>query len=471
LGTRRDRRRLIRGASAQRRRIGAIATLAVAIFSISSARAGPPYVTDDPEPVEYQHWELYSYSTGTLAGGGSNGGSPAIEFNYGFAENSRIAIVAPMAFNRTPGEFAWGYGDTEISLKHRLVEQDKEGWRPSIGVVPTVELPSGDFRRGLGAGSVRWFLPIWAQKDWGDWELYGGGGLWLDPGPQGRNAWFSGAVLQRKLDDRLTVGAEIYHQSAYEVGARDQTGFNFGAVFDFDEHRHFLLSVGRGVQNVRDTNQFSWFAGILLTGGDEKGVTKSKLPDADWNGFYIGAAAGISPVRSEERLSLTGAPPLSTAHSATDALGGAFAGYNQQIGSLLLGTELDVEYAGELSARGSTPFGVSPRVDAAGAARARLGFSFGRIAPYLAGGIALADYHGSTLAEDSTAARAGWTAGLGFDYRLSDQWSARLEWRRVDLAASTYFSNYIDNTSTRGRLSADMLSMGFAYSFPFQHGE
>jgi hypothetical protein len=21
--------------------------------------AGPPYITDDPEPVEYQHWEVY----------------------------------------------------------------------------------------------------------------------------------------------------------------------------------------------------------------------------------------------------------------------------------------------------------------------------------------------------------------------------------------------------------------------------
>ena len=25
------------------------------------AFAGPPYITDDPEPVEYQHWEVYSH--------------------------------------------------------------------------------------------------------------------------------------------------------------------------------------------------------------------------------------------------------------------------------------------------------------------------------------------------------------------------------------------------------------------------
>ena len=24
-----------------------------------TALAGPPFVTDDPEPVDYQHWEFY----------------------------------------------------------------------------------------------------------------------------------------------------------------------------------------------------------------------------------------------------------------------------------------------------------------------------------------------------------------------------------------------------------------------------
>ena len=29
------------------------------------AVAGPPYVSDDPEPTDYKHWEIYTFSSGT----------------------------------------------------------------------------------------------------------------------------------------------------------------------------------------------------------------------------------------------------------------------------------------------------------------------------------------------------------------------------------------------------------------------
>jgi hypothetical protein len=74
------------------------------LFLVSSpARAGPPFVTDDPEPVDYQHWEYYIYSMGTRASGGTSGVVPALEFDYGIVPNGRLAIVAPMAFDRAVG--------------------------------------------------------------------------------------------------------------------------------------------------------------------------------------------------------------------------------------------------------------------------------------------------------------------------------------------------------------------------------
>jgi hypothetical protein len=35
-------------------------SLAAFLLLSSSALAGPPFVTDDPEPVDYLHWELYT---------------------------------------------------------------------------------------------------------------------------------------------------------------------------------------------------------------------------------------------------------------------------------------------------------------------------------------------------------------------------------------------------------------------------
>jgi hypothetical protein len=37
-----------------------LATLVIVILpALNSSKAGPPFLTDDPEPVEYRHWEVY----------------------------------------------------------------------------------------------------------------------------------------------------------------------------------------------------------------------------------------------------------------------------------------------------------------------------------------------------------------------------------------------------------------------------
>jgi hypothetical protein len=44
------------------------------------------------------------------------------------------------------------------------------------------------------------------------------------------------------------------------------TGFNIGAIYDFDEHHHLLVSIGAGLQNASQTNLFSWYLGYQITG-------------------------------------------------------------------------------------------------------------------------------------------------------------------------------------------------------------
>src|SRR6185437_10432619 len=46
-----------------------------------SAIAGPPYVSDDPEPTDYRHFEIYTFSNGTATRDGTTGAS-GIDFNY-----------------------------------------------------------------------------------------------------------------------------------------------------------------------------------------------------------------------------------------------------------------------------------------------------------------------------------------------------------------------------------------------------
>ncbi len=49
------------------------------------AFAGPPFLTDDPEPVEYHHWEAYLFSTLDKADQNTYIQGPAVEVNTGAA--------------------------------------------------------------------------------------------------------------------------------------------------------------------------------------------------------------------------------------------------------------------------------------------------------------------------------------------------------------------------------------------------
>ena len=253
-----------------------ICAAVMAALAPQPASAGPPFQTDDPEPVPYQHFEFYTFSIGTAIRGDTQGEAPAWEFNYGLVPNGQIHIVAPMVVEGAAGSPAqFGYGDTELGFKYRFIDEDKNGSRPMVGVYPFLELPTGDQSRALGAGYMRAYFPLWIQKSFGDWTTYGGGGYWINHGADtvDRDYWFFGWLLQRKVTKQLTIGAEVFHQTATlafgatnPIFVRPTTGFNIGAVYDFDEHNHLLVSAGAGLQNAPETNLFSWYLGYQITG-------------------------------------------------------------------------------------------------------------------------------------------------------------------------------------------------------------
>ena len=180
---------------------------ALGSFSIA-AQAGPPYRTDDPEPVDYQHWEIYGFSAATGVKGDTSGILPGVEINYGVVPDMQLHLIAPLAFDSSSRSGTkFGYGDTELGVKYRFVQEDDHGWRPMVGIFPLLELPTGNAQRGLGTGHTHGYLPLWLQKSVGDWTTYGGGGYWINPGGGNKNYWFAGWLLQRKITDELTLAA------------------------------------------------------------------------------------------------------------------------------------------------------------------------------------------------------------------------------------------------------------------------
>src|SRR3979409_406258 len=99
--------------------------IAVAMVLLARpALAGPPYVSDDPEPTDYKHFEIYTFSNGT-ATRGDIGGAAGIDFNYGAAPNLQLTATLPAGFDRpASGRTRGGLSNIELAAKYRFLHQD-----------------------------------------------------------------------------------------------------------------------------------------------------------------------------------------------------------------------------------------------------------------------------------------------------------------------------------------------------------
>jgi hypothetical protein len=186
-----------------------VAFLMLTTILATTGFAGPPFLTDDPEPVPFKHWEFYVFSTVDATHKATNGTGPAFEFNVGALPNLQAHLVLPLAFTAPQDEpSAYGLGDMEFGLKYRFIQETDH--RPMVGVFPLLEIPTGDANRGLGNGQPWGKLPLWLQKSWGPWTTYGGGGYAINPAPEQRSYYFGGWLLQRDFGERVTLGGRFF---------------------------------------------------------------------------------------------------------------------------------------------------------------------------------------------------------------------------------------------------------------------
>ncbi|MCJ8142058.1 outer membrane beta-barrel protein [Ancylobacter sp. A5.8] len=208
----------------------------------------------------------------------------------------------------------------------------------------------------------------------------------------------------------------------------------------------------------------------------------SSTPAVDWTGFYLGGVAG-GVVSSLDHNSIAGAVGLvgqsygcvgglCDGKRESYAVGATF-GYNQAYADGgVLGIEADVAYSGldeGLDFAGIVPLSANQRLDATGMARVdtpflgtlrlRAGYAVGRFLPFVTAGVAVTystvELQSLGIVETQTSPgnwtatgaapvsvrgsgwTAGWTAGGGLEYAISERWSAKTEYLYVDLITST----------------------------------
>ena len=227
-------------------------TIALMIGVSRIAHAGPPFITDDPEPTETGHWEIYNYAQGAEAGG-VFAGSGGFDINYGGFEDVQLTAVVPANFE-TGSQARASLGNIELATKYRFLHQQDDSLLPDLAFFPRLFVPTAD--RHFGSGQLGVFLPLWAQKDFGPWSLFGGGGYDINPGPGQRNYWQGGVALSRALSDKLGLGVEVYRQTADASDARPFTVLNLAVTYAMTEHWSLLLSGGPGIENAAENGRY-----------------------------------------------------------------------------------------------------------------------------------------------------------------------------------------------------------------------
>jgi len=226
----------------------------------TTTTAGPPFKTDDPQPVDYLHWEFYIASAQQFMRHESDVTCPHIEINYGMISNVQVHIVAPLGYVRTSEGTHYGYSDTEIGMKYRFIEETE--MVPQIGTFPLIEIPTGNEHEQLGNGTIQAYIPLWIQKSWGKLTTYGGGGFWYNPGLDRKNWMFAGWELQYDFSEIITIGSEIYYQTAETQSSESTAGFNFGGIVNITDRHHILFSLGH---NLSGETVMTGYIGYQLT--------------------------------------------------------------------------------------------------------------------------------------------------------------------------------------------------------------
>ncbi|HEY1603032.1 MAG TPA: TonB-dependent receptor, partial [Pirellulales bacterium] len=207
-------------------------------------------------------------------------------------------------------------------------------------------------------------------------------------------------------------------------------------------------------------------------------------PAFTWTGLYVGGDSGFGWDSAKGTLTdATGAPLSPYDYNVHGPIVGVFAGGNYQFGQFVAGVEGDWQrssltgnnqYYAPLGAAGAFPGGpfyVSTTIKDYESIRGRLGFAYGRFLVFGTGGWAWGDPSndyglvGSAPFVSEGWNAAGWTAGAGLDYALTDNVFGRVEYRYTDLRTSGFVNVATDSADAANKVAISDVRVGIAYKF------
>ncbi len=190
-------------------------------------------------------------------------------------------------------------------------------------------------------------------------------------------------------------------------------------------------------------NRFVWGVAALIAAG---WVTSAQAADLygsrapytvnqplnaySWAGPYLGGNIGYAWGSVDNNPTNPGG-----------LVGGVQGGYNWQSGPVVFGVEGDIQATGADDTFAPWKFS-NPWF---GTVRGRIGYAFSNIMFYGTGGLAFGELRGETFGLSESHTTAGWTAGVGAEFGLAPNWSAKIEYLFVDLSDERFSITGVSN--------------------------
>jgi outer membrane immunogenic protein len=181
-----------------------------------------------------------------------------------------------------------------------------------------------------------------------------------------------------------------------------------------------LLAIGLGTAHAAD----------LPYGSRAPYTVNQPLNAFSWAGPYLGGNLGYNWGTVDHNPT-----------KPSGLLGGVQGGYNWQNGPLVFGAEADLQLNGADDTFAPWKFS-NPWF---GTIRGRVGYAFNNILIYGTGGLAFGSLRVDTLGLSESHTSAGWTAGVGAEFGLAQNWTAKIEYLYVDLVDSQFNITGVQN--------------------------
>jgi hypothetical protein len=238
-----------------------ITALAVICFPLG-ALAGPPILTDDTGTPGPGKWETNMGFTVEKRRDTTLYNTPALDLNYGIGDRIQLNYSVSWIILHTTNEAAKnGLGNSEVAVKWRVLDEDKNGVALSVYPRFIFNNPASSADRGLVDSGTVFRLPFQVEKKIG--VIIINPEIGHDFSQGGSDEWLYALALKYAEIKGLEVLAEVFGTADTNFKNAENL-FNVGFRSDLSENFTMLASVGRSLRDAPDQPKLIAYVGLQM---------------------------------------------------------------------------------------------------------------------------------------------------------------------------------------------------------------